>query len=79
MSCSGGRSVLAAGGGRGVHGRSEEGRLLMSLSVASKWGSPTGRNPLCPGGSVPVALAVVSGSSALSAPGASHITNQDLC
>ena len=51
----------------------------MSLSVASKWGSPTGRNPLCPGGSVPVARAVVSGSSALSAPGASHITNQDLC
>ena len=79
MSCSGGRSVLAASGGRGVHGRSEEGRLLMSLSVASKWGSPTGKSPLCPGGSVPVALAMVSGSSALSALGASHMMNQDLC
>ena len=55
----------------GVHGRGEEGRLLVSRSVASKWGSPTGKSPLCPRGSVAVALAVVSGSSALSAPAAS--------
>lgn len=70
---------MAASGWWGIHGGSE-GRLLMSLSMASKLGSPTGKSPLCPGGSVTVALAVVSGSSLLSLPlGHPHMMNQDLC